>query len=319
MQDMDVNTFYGRKKDVQVRAIPTDSKDSELDSDSEDQEECIPESEEIQPQYESETEKDVENETEEMTEGTQHPKWKRSSSTSTSPYPEWQGQLPTADDIKSPLQYFREFFSKEIIEVIVQESNLYAIQKDPSKPLNLTVNELEQFLGTVVYMSLFGLPASWMYWNKATRVPQVADTMTLNRWEVIKHYLHFSNNQQQEDDEPLYKIHPLVSHLTSKLTSIPMTENLSVDEQMVPFKGRHRWDRQQKGHVSVPRPAVVKEYNKSMGGVDLLDSIIALYRTKVKSTKWYHRLVFHFLDMMIATSWLLYRRDCKDSGLGRKE
>ncbi|KAL2104215.1 hypothetical protein ACEWY4_001083 [Coilia grayii] len=175
-----------------------------------------------------------------MTEGTQHPKWKRSSSTSTSPYPEWQGQLATADEIKSPLQYFREFFSKEILEVIVQESNLYAIQKDPSKPLNLTVNELEQFLGTVVYMSLFGLPASRMYWNKATRVPQVADTMTLNRWEVIKHYLHFSNNQQQEDDDPLYKIRPLVSHLTSKLTSIPMTENLSVDEQMVPFKGRHR-------------------------------------------------------------------------------
>ncbi|TKS66087.1 PiggyBac transposable element-derived protein 2 [Collichthys lucidus] len=56
-----------------------------------------------------------------------------------------------------------------------------------------------------------------------------------------------------------------------------------------------------------------------MGGVDLLDSLIALYRTKVRSKKWYHRLVFHFLDMVIPTTWLLYRRDCEGSGMGKKE
>lgn len=34
-----------------------------------------------------------------------------------------------------------------------------------------------------------------------------------------------------------------------------------------------------------------------MGGVYLRDSLIALYRTKVN-----HRLVFHFLDMVITIS-----------------
>ena len=46
-----------------------------------------------------------------------------------------------------------------------------------------------------------------------------------------------------------------------------------------------------------------------MGGVDLLDSLIALYRIKLRSKKYYHRLFFHFLDMTVVTSWLLYRRD----------
>ncbi len=284
-----------------------------------------------------------------------------------------------------------------------------------------------------------------MFWNKACRVSQVADTMTLNRWEAIKKHLHFNNNEERQEDnnDPLHKIRPLVTHLTSKLTSIPMSEKLAVDEQMVPFKGRNRlkqylpskpkkwgykilvlagsdgvpynleiytgrvvqppeladvgasgnvvlclaqpipkhknykvffdnwftsvplvltlaqqgihctgtvrgnrlpgvnlmcdaelkragrgsfeqkmamvrettlyavkwydncsvtllsdytgahpvtevdrWDRKQKMITKVPCPAVVKEYNKNMGGVDLLDSLLALYRIKIRSKKW---------------------------------
>lgn len=56
-----------------------------------------------------------------------------------------------------------------------------------------------------------------------------------------------------------------------------------------------------------------------MGGVDLLDSLISLYRTKIRSKKWYHRLLFHFLDMITVTSWLLYRRDCTSNGMKKKE
>ena len=63
--------------------------------------------------------------------------------------------------------------------------------------------------------------------------------MILNRWEAIKKSLHINNNEGQEQD-PLYGIRPLVTHLTSKLVSIPMSEKLTIDEQMVPFKGRHR-------------------------------------------------------------------------------
>ncbi|XP_058868693.1 piggyBac transposable element-derived protein 3-like [Acipenser ruthenus] len=80
-----------------------------------------------------------------------------------------------------------------------------------------------------------------------------------------------------------------------------------------------RWDRKRKMITKVPCPAVVKEYNKNMGGVDLLDSLIALYRNKIKSKKRYHWLVFHFLDMIIMTTWLLYRRDCEGTGMRKKE
>ncbi|CAK6951131.1 piggyBac transposable element-derived protein 2-like isoform X2 [Scomber scombrus] len=86
-----------------------------------------------------------------------------------------------------------------------------------------------------------------------------------------------------------------------------------------PVKEVERWDRKQKVNIKVPCPAVVKEYNKNMGGVDLLDSLIALYRNKIRSKKWYHRLVFHLLDMTIVTAWLLYRRDCDGTGIRKEE
>ncbi|XP_051285283.1 piggyBac transposable element-derived protein 2-like [Dicentrarchus labrax] len=72
-----------------------------------------------------------------------------------------------------------------------------------------------------------------------------------------------------------------------------------------------RWDKKKKEVVRVSRPNVVAVYNKSMGGVDLLDSLIALYRTKIRSKKWYHRIVFHMLDMTLVEAWLLHRRDCQ--------
>ncbi|KAM4567260.1 piggyBac transposable element-derived protein 3-like [Odontesthes bonariensis] len=82
-----------------------------------------------------------------------------------------------------------------------------------------------------------------------------------------------------------------------------------------PTTAVERWDKKNKTTVEVKCPSIVTTYNKGMGGVDLLDSLIALYRTKIRSRKWYHRLVFHMLDLTVVEAWLLYRRDCRDCGV----
>ena len=62
-------------------------------------------------------------------------------------------------------------------------------------------------------------------------------------------------------------------------------------------------------------PSIVRIYNQFMGGVDLLDSLLPLYRIPVQSTKWYHWLIFHFIDLLLVQSWLLYRRDADENGI----
>lgn len=54
-------------------------------------------------------------------------------------------------------------------------------------------------------------------------------------------------------------------------------------------------------------PDIVTEYNKFMGYVDQLDMLVALDRINTRSKKWYHRIIFHFLDVILINSWCLYR------------
>ncbi|XP_046993860.1 piggyBac transposable element-derived protein 3-like [Schistocerca americana] len=88
-------------------------------------------------------------------------------------------------------------------------------------------------------MSIYGLPSSRMYWKTTTRIPAVADVTSRNRWEQLKLGLHFNDNETIDQADTLYKIRPFLEPLVENFRRIPMSEKLSVDEQMIPFKGRH--------------------------------------------------------------------------------
>lgn len=80
-----------------------------------------------------------------------------------------------------------------------------------------------------------------------------------------------------------------------------------------------RYDKSAKEYIYMPCPSPILEYNKSMGGVDKLDFLIALYRIHIKSKKWTLRVIFHFLDLAVVTSWLQYRKDCRSVGMRTSE
>lgn len=69
-----------------------------------------------------------------------------------------------------------------------------------------------------------------------------------------------------------------------------------------------RFIKQKKAKADIPCPKAISIYNKYMGGVDLLDSMLGFYRIKIRSKKWYHRIFFHMVDLVCVNSWLLWRR-----------
>jgi len=66
-----------------------------------------------------------------------------------------------------------------------------------------------------------------------------------------------------------------------------------------------------KKKVDVPRPASIGEYNSYMGGIDLHDMLVEVYRVNIRVKRYYLRIVYHLLDMCVVNSWLLYRKHCK--------
>ena len=152
-----------------------------------------------------------------------------------------KSSLPESADIRNPFQYFQQFFDKELLDHVVKQRNLYAVQADPSKPLLLTRLELEQFLETVLYKTILSLPRSRMYWASKTRVSNVAN-MARDCWELIKKHLHFNDNLLIFEQDPanpnrLFKIQPVIDHLLPKIQSIPQQQVLCCDKQMIPIEG----------------------------------------------------------------------------------
>ena len=48
-------------------------------------------------------------------------------------------------------------------------------------------------------------------------------------------------------------------------------------------------------------------YNRFMGGVDKTDMLMALYKSKCKTSKWYQRIAIHLFSLAVVDAWVIYR------------
>ena len=376
----------------------------------------------------------------------------------------------------SPLYYFQQFWDDSITCQLVEQTNLYSVQKT-GKSINTTKDEMEQFIGIQMKMSIVKMPRYQNYWAAETRYSPVADVMSLKRYEKIRQFLHANDNSQSNNPDNkgnrLFKVEPVLLALQKNCQKLEQEEYQSIDEQIVPAKTKYsgirqynpkkphkwgfknfvragksgiiydfffytgagstgkkscsakdvvlrlcenvpkhcnykmffdnwfstldlclelkdlgilstatirsnrlagcplkseaelkkegrgsvsyqtdlnsgitvtrwydnkcvqltsthvkmeiadkpvkRWDSSTKSHIDVQCPTVVVAYNGSMGGVDLVDMLIALYRTKIKSKRWYLLLIFHGVDIAKINAWLLYKRYCSQLKISYKK
>lgn len=372
--------------------------------------------------------------------------------------------------VLSPFMYFRKFFDEDLVTLIVENTNLYSTQQTGTC-INVTRNEINDFIAIELMTGLINMHAYTDYWSKDFRYDKVANIMPLKRFETIRRYIHFVNNEEQNDDR-FFKVRPVLESLRKNCLSIEQERRHSIDEMMIPYKGTKsgsrrqyiknkpkkwgfklytragvsgfiydfimyggentfssvefsrkeesfglsgkvvitlsktisnapgavvyfdnffssfevmrylrneigilslgtfrsnklrgcvlksdkdlkkdgrgsfhqvadnskkvtavkwldskpvvlgssymstdpvttikRYSKNDKRQISVPCPAIVKEYNLHMGGVDLSDMLVALYRTKLKTRRWYLNIFSQVIDICVNNAWLLYRRD----------
>lgn len=59
----------------------------------------------------------------------------------------------------------------------------------------------------------------------------------------------------------------------------------------------------------------MRQYNKHVGGVDLADMLVSLYKTPLRTKRWYIGIFAQMLDICINNAWLVRR---KTNGSSRK-
>lgn len=382
--------------------------------------------------------------------------------------------------LDTPYQFFCYFFSDELFRNIVEQTNLYYVQKHPERPVTFTASDIKQYIGIILYMSLVHMPNTRSYWNGQLMFSPISNTMSINKFEKLRQFIHFNDNSQfitrsEPGHDRLHKIRPLIDFLNAKFNAIPLEEHLSIDEQMCSTKVRHfmkqympmkphkwgfkffvlsgisgfaynfeiysgqennitrpvsepdlgatsnivlrlsriiprnknyrlyhdnyytaiplmvhlakegiyslgtirrnrlpncklpteasmkkvergtshefvasvdgvdissllwkdnkyvtllssfagthpeisvkRYDRKKKETVQVKCPNVIQQYNRHMGGVDLLDSLMGRYKISIKSRKWYIRIFYHLIDLTMVNAWLAYKRVQKQNGI----
>ncbi|KAK2726139.1 hypothetical protein QYM36_000557 [Artemia franciscana] len=153
----------------------------------------------------------------------------------------WKGSMPHYDEVQTPLDLFRMFITEDILSNIVDQTNLNAMRKkNPS--LKLSLEELRRFLGVQMLMSILKLPAIRMYQN-GIRYSPVADTMSRDRFISLRSFFHICDDtlmipKGEVGHDKLFKIRRLYDAFRENLKKIDPEEIQSIDEQMIPFKGR---------------------------------------------------------------------------------
>lgn len=162
-------------------------------------------------------------------------------------------RLPKGHKQFSPLQIVMLFFTRELMEFVVTQTNLYYLQSssNPNAPM-LTLGEFTTWIGLHMLMVSCWSKNQDAYFGGEGGF-DARQYMSKARFYWIKRYLHFNDNTQMPPRgspgyDPLYRLRPLVDYLNAMFCKYwKLSEYLSLDEMMIAFKGHNPF------HCRIPR------------------------------------------------------------------
>uniref|UniRef100_A0A8C5FSV4 PiggyBac transposable element-derived protein domain-containing protein n=1 Tax=Gadus morhua TaxID=8049 RepID=A0A8C5FSV4_GADMO len=155
-------------------------------------------------------------------------------------------------DSDLPADFLMLFLTDELLQNIVDQTNLYASQYFEAHPDNLpysrghawkpvSVPELKTFFGLSFLTGYIKKPSLEMYWSvdEVDATPHFGKTMSRNRFQIIWRFLHFNNNASQDASDKMYKVRPELDYIVEKFKEMYQPgQNICIDEGMMQWQGR---------------------------------------------------------------------------------
>ena len=147
---------------------------------------------------------------------------------------------PNLNETVSPTEIFSLVTGlEELLELIVEQSNLYAHQNGR----NVFKEELKAFLAINFVMAINKLLMIAEYWRLDNLIGNdgIQNTMIRSRFCESLQHLYFADNRKNDKTDKAFKMRQVIDHLNSKFSEVLSNDsNQSIDERMVKFKGRSR-------------------------------------------------------------------------------
>lgn len=159
-------------------------------------------------------------------------------------------QGPTLSLPDSPVEIFQLFFTPELVDLIVEQTNKYACEVMSEEKyedwVQVTSQEIEAFTGFRFLMGLNPKPSVEDYWKKnpVYSYPPINQKISRERYRDINRFLHFVDNSTlaprgSVNYDQLGKIRPVMDYLLARYKALYNPgKDLSIDEAMIKFQGR---------------------------------------------------------------------------------
>ena len=150
----------------------------------------------------------------------------------------------------STLTFFNLMFKDSNFDRIAEETNRYARQAMETKPdpawRETDAEEVKAFFALNILFGIKQLPEVYSYWskNQLLGVPEVQRILPRNHFAKISLYLHLNDKRRElprghANHEKLFKVRPILDSIVEAMKSeYRPSKNVSIDEAMIPFKGR---------------------------------------------------------------------------------
>ncbi|XP_037930822.1 piggyBac transposable element-derived protein 3-like [Teleopsis dalmanni] len=177
----------------------------------------------------------------------QKPKWKKTKITkfrnhhNATALFEKQNELIAKLSGKNVVEYVELFLDDEVINYIVEQTNIYAHQNNVGSDVCNKTN-IVRFIGFLLLTGYHTVPQVELYWSNKSDlgVPIVQQAFSRAQFRTIKKYIHLANNETLNSMDRFAEVIPLINLMNKKFMQFGIfEEHISIDEQMVPYFGRH--------------------------------------------------------------------------------
>ena len=146
------------------------------------------------------------------------------------------------------LHYFENFFDKEMIDLVVEETNRYANQSGAVNWTPVTSDEIKLFLAITVLQGAVQKPTLQMYWTKDHLLKRIffRKSHVLQKVSKNKDHLHLANNEAYDlashPNSKLNKVWSIYCRFVEKCkNSYTPVKNLTIYETLLLYKRRLGW------------------------------------------------------------------------------